>query len=152
MMNDAIDEIEAQVRGAVDRGDPEELAQLVQDLKGWKKSLSVIERDARSGYVTSAGERRMSFEGAGTFEVMKKTKRTGWQTDELWKRVVARARDERKVDHETGEMEDPVETISRVLFACLNPSWRLEPLRALGIDPDEFCSVHEDGWDLKITS
>lgn len=77
----------------------------------------------------------------GTAEVKAGAKRTQWDNDLLYSHVVSRALDERQVDEGTGEYEPEGQAVARVLNECARPSWRLTPLRARGIDPDQFCNV-----------
>ncbi|MFL6047897.1 MAG: hypothetical protein ACJ72M_22650 [Propionibacteriaceae bacterium] len=83
-----------------------------------------------------------------TFKRRRKADRKHWQTDELrsevWKRT------QRRVDLETGELESEAEAQVRTLTECARLEWRLNPLRELGIDPDEFCEVTRGGWTIQI--
>lgn len=77
----------------------------------------------------------------GTAEIKAGAKRTQWDNDLLYSHVVARALDERQVNEATGEYESEGAAVARVLGECARPSWRLTPLRARGIQPDDFCHV-----------
>ncbi len=63
---------------------------------------------------------------------------------------MSRALDERKLDELTGEYDSEGAAVARVLEQCARPSWRLTPLRELGLDPDEWCEVEPDGWSIKL--
>lgn len=76
-----------------------------------------------------------------TAEIRGGKKRTQWDNDLLYSHVVSRALDERKIDEETGEYEPADQAVARVLKECARPSWRVTPLRARGIDPDQFCTA-----------
>lgn len=103
-------------------------------------------------------------EGVGSVKVTKPPRKQTWDDDELLDAVFARARDERRVDPETGDPEDVWVTCRRVMSAV----WPLDGksarigkapvrdedtgrilksgtgLRGLGIDPDEF-RIFTDG-------
>lgn len=70
------------------------------------------------------------------------TKRAKWDHDELVRRVVALARDERLVNADTGEYEPVEDAVVRVLRECAGFSyWRVTALQPRGIDVDEFCET-----------
>lgn len=79
-------------------------------------------------------------DGVGYVAKKKGTTRTAWDHDELLRRVVAAARDERLVNETTGEYEAAEEAVARVIAECAGISyWKVTALRPRGIDVDEFC-------------
>ena len=133
--------------------DPEELAAQLVRLRELKRQLAIVEKETERAYITSAGEKQLTFQGLGTFEVMGKKDRKAWQHDELWREVVMAAKDAPVYDPETGEKLDDLALIDRILatvWATFNPTWRVKALDALGIDPDEFCESSWGGHQVKI--
>lgn len=115
--------------------DLHELRQVITALRMWEGLLT----DWIADYL---GRNTMDLDGVGHVEVKHGANRKEWDNDALWRLVVARARDERKIDPETGEaLESEGEAVGRVLGECMRPSWRLTPLRERDIDPDEYCQV-----------
>lgn len=77
----------------------------------------------------------------GRVEVKRSASRTQWDNDTLAAHVIARARDERMFDPDTGEaLEDEHSAALRVLKDCASFSWKVTGLRQHGIDPAEFCT------------
>lgn len=70
-------------------------------------------------------------------------KRSQWDHDELWRRVVALAVEQPGVlTDEDGEILPPAvigQNIAAVLRSAASPSWKVTGLRALGVDPSEWC-------------
>lgn len=108
--------------------------------------LSVIEADL----LTEAGERRFVVPGIGEVEVRRANKRSGWDNEGLTRKVVALALDERVLDETSGEYEPAHEAVARVLSECARPSWRVTPLRARGIQVDEFCSEEQGAYSVQL--
>lgn len=113
---------------------------------GIRAFATEVERDV----LENAGEKSWVVPGLGTAEVKKKTGYSAWDNDGLTRRLVALALDERIVNTETGESEPAWEAVARVLSECARPSWRVTPLRARGLQVDEFCHVESQGWSLKL--
>jgi hypothetical protein len=97
---------------------------------------------------------KLEVEGIGVFERRRKADRKSWNHDELRSELVRAVRDGRakRVDQETGEIldEDPTEQAFRVIFDCARPEWRVRPLKALQIDPDEYAQVTYGGYSIQI--
>jgi hypothetical protein len=100
-------------------------------------------------------EDRLELEGVGVFERRRKADRKQWKHDELKSELIRAVRDGRakRVDAETGEIvdEDETERAFRVIFECARPEWRVRPLRALSIDPDEFAETTYGGYSIQFT-
>lgn len=79
---------------------------------------------------TKTGEikpvREMLVVGLGTVEFKSSTRRTDWRNDDLWRDVVKHAKD---------NDGDPIALLSE----CARPSWRVGPLRAIGLNPADYC-------------
>jgi hypothetical protein len=97
---------------------------------------------------------KLEVEGIGVFERRRKADRKSWNHDELRSELMRAVRDGRakRVDQETGEIldEDPTEQAFRVIFDCARPEWRVRPLKALQIDPDEYAQVTYGGFSIQI--
>ena len=78
--------------------------------------------------------------GDGGWRVRRKKGRVEWDHDALRRVVLARGRDARKIDHETGEaLESEGEAVARVLMECAGVSyWRVTNLARYGVDADEY--------------
>ncbi len=80
----------------------------------------------------------------GLFELERRrgANRKAWDHDGLLSVVLARSRDERICDQATGEYEDPGAAAVRVLAETAHIDyWRTQPLRARGVDVDEYCTT-----------
>lgn len=108
-----------------------------------KRNLSLAEDELADWLVGVLGRGVTEVDRHGYVEVKNGGKRVRWDSEELVRRVVALALDERKVDPETGEYEREAEAVGRLLAECssiANPShsWRVTALRKHGLDPDEY--------------
>lgn len=130
--------------------EPESIAIVLAAIRRARADLAEFADEVEKALLAVMGERNLEVPGVGLVEVKKATRRTKWQNHDLMVRVVARALDERAVDETTGEYESEGAAVARVLEECARPSWRLGPLRALGLDPDEWCEVDEGTWSIKM--
>lgn len=80
--------------------------------------------DPRTGEIRPVKE--MVVVGLGPVEFKTSTTRKEWKNEVLWSDVVRYARD---------NDGDPVALLSE----CARPSWRVQPLRAIGLDPADYC-------------
>lgn len=72
-------------------------------------------------------------------------RRTNWDHDALLRLVV----DSRVVNEETGEIESALDVLRKV-YPLKGYNARTTALRALNIDPDEFCETEwSDRWTLR---
>lgn len=116
----------------------DEVALLLADLRDVKQAASeCFDRveshltNCRPTYVdTKTGEikpvKEMVVVGLGPIEFKTSTSRKEWKNEELWSDVVRYARN---------NDGDPVALLSE----CARPSWRVTPLRAIGINPADYC-------------
>lgn len=142
----ALDQLGAELRDA----SPEVLAvyikqgtELIANFRTFVETLKHLYAELHDA---GGVDKKVTYQGVGTVEVLTSVKRTAWDHEALWAAVVARALDERLVDEETGEFEREGDTISRALRDCATPSWKVTGLRRHGINPEEFC--HEE-WGAK---
>lgn len=130
--------------------DPELLAQMIVRVRRLVAELREFAATVERRYAEIA-PKAAEFAGIGLVEVKRETKRTAWQHDEILKRIVAMARDERAFDETTGEaLEDEFSCLARVLSECARFEWRVTPLRARGLDPDEFCHTEYGKPAVKV--
>lgn len=120
------------------------------DLRDLKAELTAFAKDVERDLLAQAGEKRWVVDGLGEVTVRKQTKRNQWDNEGLTRRVVALALDERQLDESTGEYESAHEAVARVLSECARPSWRVTPLRARGIQIDEYAHEKDDGWAVEL--
>lgn len=132
------------------RSNPEACAIVLAAIRDARQDLAKFAATVEADLMAAAGERRFTVDGLGEVEIKKTTKRTQWANEDLTKVVVARALDERIVDEATGEYEPREQAVARVLSECARPSWRLTPLRARAIDPDEFSTVTEESYGVQL--
>lgn len=90
-------------------------------------------------------EKRVTIEGAGTFERHTKANRTKWDSDALLHSVL----DTRRFDPSTGELKDET-PLEKVLEVWNLGSPRITAVRGRGLDPDEFCSVEYGGYTIQV--
>lgn len=121
------------------------LAVELRDLRGLVRTLRIIDDDL-AGRIVPLIERKVSgveVPGVGFLQAQKGGERKGWDHEGLIRTVVARGRDERRIDPETGEaLESEAEAVVRALVECAGiRDWRTTKLRARGVDPEEFCTT-----------
>lgn len=90
-------------------------------------------------------EKEWTIDGLGTVSRHYRKNRTEWDKDGLLRDVL----DARLVDEKTGEIavQTPLE---RVLMVWNLPAPRTTALRALGLDPDEYCHSAPGGINLQL--
>lgn len=108
-------------------------------LRTIRQALAMWEGELTDWLADALGRNQVTVDGVGTAEIKRGNDRKQWDNDALIRLVIARGRDERRVDEETGEYESEAEAVGRALMACARPSWRVTALKERGIDPDEYC-------------
>jgi hypothetical protein len=74
-----------------------------------------------------------------------------WNRRDLLSAAISRSLDERRVDPTTGEYEAAWMAVHRVVEECFRVEPRLEPLRARGIDIDEYSATKRNGgWTIGV--
>jgi hypothetical protein len=127
------------------------VADLAQ-LRAIKAALSDWDRELCEWIGDALGRNQTDVDGVGHVEVKRGAARKEWDSDALIRLVIAKGRDERKVDVETGEvLESEGEAVGRALMECARPNWRVTALRARGIDADEYCSTSPGRVNVILT-
>ena len=129
---------------------PADIAHILAGVRDIKAQAGEVYAQVEQLLLSVMGEKRLEVEGLGVVESKRKTSRKEWDNDGLWRVIVARALDERRLDEESGEYEPAHEAVARVLGECARPSWRVTPLRARGVQIDEWCIEEEDGWGIQL--
>lgn len=120
-------------------------------IRDTRADLAALAAQVERDLMANAGKRSFVVEGVGEVVIRKSTKRSQWDHEGLTRRVVALALDERQIiDESTGEYEPAHEAVARVLSECARPAWRVTPLRARGLQVDEFCSETDGGWSVQL--
>lgn len=121
------------------------LAEELVALKADRKDLDLKIQEVEDALVDAMAEDRqweVEVPGIGVIKRHGGKKRSTWRHEDLWRAVTTYARNHRKVDEETGELEAEWESVSRNLRAAAAPSyWRKTALAPMTIDPDEYCST-----------
>ena len=125
------------------------LAEALVAIRSCRSRLSKLDKAIEQELASVAGEKRFVIDGYGEFTVRRSTRRSQWENEALTRKVVALALDERRLDDETGEYEPAHDAVARVLAECARPSWRVTPLRARGIQVDEYCIVEDAIWTVQ---
>ncbi len=96
-------------------------------------------------------ETGLTLANGAKLESLESTPRVGWDHQGLAKRVAQRIVDE-SVDWETGEvLKTPDETIRELLKYVGVGYWKVKPLKAIGIDPDQYSKPKDPVKSVKIT-
>lgn len=122
------------------------LAALLQALRRAIAQLKFAEQDLEDELAKVLPGRDTEIPGVGMATLRTGTKRTAWDKAGIVAAVTARIADEPSVfvDDKTGEFLPPAQVAERVIGAFLEvgtPSWKTTGMRALRLDPDEFCEV-----------
>lgn len=146
----ALRDLDSVLEDMVDR---DTLASLLMDLRDVKKQAGDVFSSCEKRLLNEAGERSFDVPMLGRFEVKKGTKRTGWVWDRLIPDLVAKAREERRFNADSGEVEGEGEATARVLRDCLSFSQaKVTGLRARGLSDDEYCTVEEGAYSVMLPS
>ena len=111
---------------------------LLADVRSVRDSLKSLTASALS----ENRVRRLTISGVTTIEATTEVKRSDWQHAPLLTTVL-QAQAMRLINVETGEVMTAEESAALVL-QLFRPEWRMTPLKELGINPDDFCSVESD--------
>lgn len=146
MLRAAIGHADEARRQLAEAGDWEALAWALSAVRALARDLRTLERATVEDVATTLPEKRVTIDGLGTVERRKASVRRAWQSEDLFRSVLARA----LVDEDTGEILagstlEVAETIGSEVLACMpvTPSmgWRLTALRARGMDPEDWCET-----------
>lgn len=111
---------------------------LLADVRSVRDSLKSLTASALS----ENRVRRLTIAGVTTIEGTTEVKRTEWRHAPLLT-VALEVQAQRLMSIETGEVMTAEESAA-VLLELFRPEWRMTPLKDLGINPDDFCSVETD--------
>lgn len=141
----ALDAIAKQV------ADLDTLSMLLLSLRDVKRSAGEVYDAYRDRVLDEAGEKVWD-SPFGRFEIVKRTKRTGWRHDQLVPALVAHARfEESRLLSRDGEVEGEGEVVARVLRDTISfGAGKVRGLQARGFTPDEWCNAEEDGYDVRL--
>jgi hypothetical protein len=143
-----LEELACVVDACVDR---DTLVKLRWNLREARVHLDEVAAAADQHLLAEAGERTFDVPGIGRVEIKVKKKRTGWRHDELVPALVAKAREERLLNSETGDVEPEGVTVARVLRDCISfGAGKVTGLRRRGFQPDEWCNEEPDGWQVVL--
>jgi hypothetical protein len=150
----AIGDMYEQAASLAEQDDWESLIRGLGPLQQILGDLRLLESRVKTYIADTMPERRVTVEGVGTVEKLKKVTRRNWDSDELLRKIVSRA----IVDEETGEIpSSPLEAVDMVvneIRACVpftgSTGWRVGALRDRGFDPDEWCEENPDGYSIKF--
>ena len=117
------------------------LKTLIRDLR----TLEQATEDNAAELMGEQGRRTITIEEVGTFERKRKTNRKQWDHAGLGRALVEQAMADDKVQH-------PLDVLDVLMGAAGVGYWRIEPLRAAGLQPDEWCQVDEGSYGVKITA
>lgn len=131
--------------------DRDTLASLLMDLRDVKKQAGDVFATCERRLLNEAGERSFDVPMLGRFEVRRSTKRTGWVWDRLIPDLIAKAREERRYNSDSGEVEGEGEATARVLRDCVSfSSAKVTGLRARGLSDDDYCTVEEGAYSVML--
>lgn len=134
----------------------DDLVRLLVAIRDERASLASFAADVQTDLFAHADEKRFVVPGLGEVEIKKSTKRTGWRHDEMLPAVIARVMDEHETlyDPETAELLPYVQighNLTARLRECVSfGGGKVTGLRAIGLQPDEFCKEDDNGWDVKL--
>jgi hypothetical protein len=122
---------------AGDSDDRDQLAHLLYTMGLVRRSVGEAFQRVEQALLAVAGEKKFEVPNLGLVEIKKATKRTAWDNAGLWAEVVRKARD---------LAEEPLVVLER----CARPSWKVTPLRELGVQIDEWCQETDEGWSVRL--
>lgn len=151
----SLSEFAEQAENAYDEdpaGAPESAAVVLAAIRDLRADLNSLYKRVEQDLIALAGEKRFTVPLLGEVEIKRSNKRNQWDNDGLTRKLVAMALDERQVNEATGEYEPAWEAVGRVLSECARPSWRVTPLKARGLQVDEWCHVEEGTYSVMLPS
>jgi hypothetical protein len=129
----------------------EDLALLLKRVRAARQELTAIEaafeRAIARRWVILGLRDGQAVEDVGYVEVYRGKKRTGWDHVSLAAAVL----DAHLSASATGEAPDPWQVRDWLMEAAGIGYWRVTPLRALGLNPDHYCTAEPGVPTVKIT-
>lgn len=137
--------LDTAAQDAITTGDVEELAAMHVELARFAADLRMICRAVEQRLADVMPDKTIELDGLPVLERRRGTKRNHWHSDELVKLLVHRAIDPDEDGVIPGTITEAVERTTDLLTRCapFTPSmgWRVTALKALDIDPDEWCET-----------
>jgi hypothetical protein len=112
---------------------------LLADLRSVRATLNTATAEALARYQV----RRLVIQGIAVMEASSTYDRHAWRHEDLLPAALRAFGVEHLVNTETGEAFTADDLAVRIL-AVLTPSWKLTGLRAIGLDPDDWCEFTSD--------
>lgn len=120
---------------------------LLADVRTATASIRKYAAEALSDYKV----RRMTIDGLITVEGTSSSERTDWQHERLMTDMIKACFTDHLVEGETGQVHS-AESVAKIILEWFRVEWRLTPIRAMGLDPDNYSDqpTDEDGKPLRI--
>jgi hypothetical protein len=112
---------------------------LLADMRSVRATLNTATAESLNEY----GVRRLVIQGVAVLEASSTDDRHAWRHEDLLPAVLRALGVDHLVNTETGEAFS-CEDLAVRLLAMLRPAWKLTGLRAIGLDPDDWCEYTED--------
>ena len=127
-----------------------ELAQL-EDIRIQLKELRYLETETISNIYQLKPPYKAMYGGIGMVTVAQ-SKSKKWDNESVFNVLVARARDARRINKETGEvLESEGQAVRRVIEECAGIGyWRVTALKEYGVDPDEYYETTSTKPSIRI--
>lgn len=122
-----------------------EWARALLAIRDEKRALAAQEREIESELAAMIPRGGVMVDGVGRLRARKRKSRTQWDTEALRRAVL----DSRLVDRESGEVADE-SPLDKVLHVWHLGTPRTSALRDRDLDPDEFCTVEEQGMQVQV--
>lgn len=128
------------------RDDPVATGQALARVEALLADMRFVRDTLKTATAESMGTYRVRTLVIGSVAVLEASNtydRHGWRHEDLLPAMLRAMGVDHLVNTETGEKFD-AEDLSPRILACLTPSWKLTGLRAIGLDPDDWCEFTED--------
>lgn len=131
--------------------DPTTIATALLDLASVKRQAGEVYAKYEKALLSVMGERTIDVPSLGRFTAKKTVKRSGWVWDRLVPDLVEKARQERRFNQDSGEVEGEGEATARVLRDCVGFSYaKVTGLKARGLNADEYATVDGEAWSVQL--
>ena len=128
----------------------QKLAEL-EDVRERMKDLRWQEAEILSDIHQLKPPYKATYGGIGVVTVAQ-SKSKKWDNESVLNHLMARARDARRIDKDTGEvLESEGQAVRRVIEQCAGIGyWRVTALREYGLEPDEFYETTSSKPSVRI--
>lgn len=130
------------------------LAVLLDEVRSVRQALGLRERAIEDLLTDVMFEDTMEVPGLGVVQRRQGKDRKGWDSEGLLSTVIRRSLD----PEQTGELPDLPEAVERIRIGVLaaapltaSTGWRVTALKALDLDPDEWCTTSPGRASVQIT-